>query len=146
MPLLTDSEGRDSFHFETWNAHGVYFADADGNIVELIAHHALQDTSHEPFSALSVCGIAEIGCVAVDVTESVNVLKLAYGLRPHLSLTHPEFTALGDERGLLIVVRDGRPWLPTGALAATAPFTAVLLTKAGVQSLRFEKGRVLELH
>ncbi len=144
VPLLTDSAGRDSFHFEAWNAHGVYFADADGNIAELIARHALQDTSLEPFDARSVCSIAEIGCVALDVPESVKYLERAYGLRPHLNQTHPEFTALGDASGLLIVVRAGRPWLPTGAPAVTAPFTAELLTERGVQRLTFELGRIAD--
>lgn len=37
VPLLADAGGQTAFDFESWNAHGVHFADADGNVAELIA-------------------------------------------------------------------------------------------------------------
>ncbi|HYF62632.1 MAG TPA: hypothetical protein VD886_07445, partial [Herpetosiphonaceae bacterium] len=41
LDLIADADGADTFHFASWDAHALYFADPDGNIVELIARHGL---------------------------------------------------------------------------------------------------------
>lgn len=134
-PLLADAGGETAFHFESWNAHGVYFADTDGNIAELIARHELDDPSEGPFAASSVVGLAEIGCVTDDVSAAVVQLGRAYGLTPQFGQTHPEFTAVGDARGLVIVVKRGRAWLPTGLPATPAPFVLTLGAADGLSEL-----------
>lgn len=123
VPLLGATDGQRVFHFEAWNAHGVYFADADGNIAELIARHALADPSEGPFAASSLVGLAEIGLVTDDVPGTVAQLGREYGLKPQFGQTDPAFTAVGDAGGLIIVVKRDRPWLPTDLPATPAPFT-----------------------
>jgi hypothetical protein len=60
-----------------------------------------------------------------DVPAAIDALQNAFGL-PVFGTAAAEFTPLGDHDGLLIVVRQGRPWFPTttvtpslGAIAVT---------------------------
>ena len=117
VPLLTNRDGQREFYFDAWNAHAVYFADADGNIAELVAHHTLDSPSSGAFSAHSLLGVNELGVVVAEVGPVVQALEEAYGLQPYLGLSGPEFTAVGDAQGKFIVVTPGRPWLLTGAPA-----------------------------
>lgn len=117
VPLLTNQAGQREWSFDTWNAHGVYFADGDGNIAELIAHHTVESRSSGAFSGHSLLGVSEVGLVVEQVGMTVGLLEQQYGLQPYLGLSHPEFTAVGDAHGMFIVVARGRPWLPTGAPA-----------------------------
>ena len=45
IPLIKKPDGGDEYHFESWNAHAVYFLDPAGNIVEFIARHNLGNAS-----------------------------------------------------------------------------------------------------
>lgn len=74
VPLLADQNGRVEFFFEQWNAHAIYFRDADGNIGELIARHNLETNSEEPFGARSLLGVSEIGWV-FDHTKNAAIRR-----------------------------------------------------------------------
>jgi catechol 2,3-dioxygenase-like lactoylglutathione lyase family enzyme len=117
VPLIKASDGRDEFFSENWNAHNIYFYDPAGNILELIARHTLPNASTEPFSEKSLLNISEIGIGVEDVkafTESCDL--------PHYGSGSDEFAPMGDENGLLIVVKLGRVWFPdTGKPALEIP-------------------------
>jgi catechol-2,3-dioxygenase len=130
-PLLANSEGQQEFFFDIWNAHAVYFADADGNIAELIARHEQKSLRTTPFAADAILGVNEIGLVVPDVPAAVHELEQAYSLSPYLGLSHPEFTAVGGIEGLFIVVKSGRPWLPTGQPATLGWFSGAIQTPTG---------------
>lgn len=130
-PFLSNSAGQTRFDFDNWNAHAVYFADADGNIVEFIAHHDHKTPSTTPFSASSLLGISEIGLVVDAVPATVDSLASRYGVTPYRGSTHEEFTAIGDMEGLFIVVKRNRPWLPTGQPATAGRFTLTFTTATG---------------
>src|SRR3974377_1606722 len=52
------------FEFENWDARAVYFLDPAGNIVELIAHHRLEENGREgEFDAEEIVGFSELGLV-----------------------------------------------------------------------------------
>ncbi|GAB4210048.1 MAG: hypothetical protein OHK0022_42310 [Roseiflexaceae bacterium] len=116
--LLADTSGNEVFFFEHWNAHAVYCIDPDGNIVELIARHTLDNQSDAPFGPAQILGISEIGIVAADVQAQVAALQAQTGAEVY-GEGGPAFTALGDHHGLLIVVREGRIWYPTRDRLAT---------------------------
>jgi catechol-2,3-dioxygenase len=117
VPLRADATGRTTFRFADWHAQAVYFADLAGNMLELIARHTLPSTLAEPFSAASLVAISEIGLVVVDVPATVARLQADLDLRPYhgSSLT---FTAVGDARGLFIVVQRSRAWYPDETVPA----------------------------
>jgi catechol 2,3-dioxygenase-like lactoylglutathione lyase family enzyme len=128
VPLIKANDGRDEFFSESWNSHSVYFYDPAGNILELIARHTLPDASTESFSEKSLLNISEIGVAVADV----SAFTASSGL-PSYGGSSPEFSPIGDENGLLIVVKIGRQWFPdTGKHALEIPLRAVI-TSNGTQ-------------
>ncbi|MGI8908169.1 MAG: hypothetical protein ACR2IE_16980 [Candidatus Sumerlaeaceae bacterium] len=102
---------------EDWN---MYFNDAGGNILEFIARHDLPGSSTGDFGRSDILGISEIGIVVSDVPTFVEQCIRESGMTPFHGYTHPQFTALGDDHGLLIVVPEGRPWFPENRVGAVA--------------------------
>lgn len=128
-PLVRSQAGDDTFYFENWDAHALYFYDPAGNILELIARHSLADPDERAFGAHSLRRVSEVSVVADDVLALVEQIGAATGCRPYLGLASDSFTAVGDEHGLLIVVRRGRLWFPdTGIAAAPGPLEVAFST------------------
>lgn len=102
------SQGQEIVYFESWNADSIYFYDPAGNIVELIARHNLNNSANEAFSPASLLCVSEIGLPVPDVEEAL--LKLSrVGIIPWQD-SNSQFAAVGDERGLIIAVKQGRVW------------------------------------
>lgn len=118
-PILPN-QGEDITDFSFWNAHSVYFADADGNVLELIARHGLDNASDEPFGPRALLEVSEVGLQVADVGEAVAWLEGELGL-PFYSGDRKTFSAVGDERGVFILVPEGRAWLPTDTPAGPRP-------------------------
>jgi len=97
----------DVVNYWHWNAHSVFFFDPAGNVVEYIARHDLPNDSKEPFSTKSILCASEIGLIVDDVTSAAADLGKTAGLEPYRG-TSGVFTALGDEHGLLLVMKRGR--------------------------------------
>jgi catechol 2,3-dioxygenase-like lactoylglutathione lyase family enzyme len=104
----------------------LYFLDAGGNVVELIANGHLANDSDALFGADSLLEIAEIGVATADTDRMRRVLMnelsapILWGGREGSLLT-----AIGDERGVVIVAPTGRGWIPTGLPAQALPTTIV---------------------
>lgn len=109
---------QDEIHWTAWNAHAVYFFDPAGNVVELIARHSLDEKGETPFSAESISRVSEIGLAVENVADAAQALRSDLGLEVWDAGDGEVFTALGDEHGLLIVVRKGRSWFPTSDRSA----------------------------
>ena len=122
---LIAQEGGDEFHFPAWNAHALYFLDAEENVVELIARHDLPNASRAPFGPASLLEISEVGLPVRDVADAVRRLARELG-QPLFSGDGRYFAAVGDQRGLFIVVPLGRPWFPTDSTTAPAPLTVAI--------------------
>jgi hypothetical protein len=106
--------------FSAWDgARARYFRDPDGNVAELIARPR----------ARPELSLAEVGLPVEDVAAAVESLA-ALGLSPHHGW-NDAFAPLGDDDGLLIVVRRGRNWFPTDEPSGEAP---VQVTIAGAAS------------
>lgn len=101
------------FSESSWDARAIYFYDVGGNIVEFIGRRRfVPHTVPNVFSMESVQCISEIGLA------SPNMPLMRQTLRERLQLevfgyNHDEFTAIGGDEGLLILVALGRVWLPT---------------------------------
>jgi catechol-2,3-dioxygenase len=131
---LIDRDGSDEFDFRAWNAHSVYFLDADENVVELIARHDLPNASEAPFGAGSLLEISEVGLAVPDVGEAVDFIERELG-QALFSGDREQFAAVGDQRGLFIVVPSGRPWFPTDRATAPSPLE---VTVAAERDARYE--------
>jgi len=106
----------DIAEFVNWHARSIYFFDPAGNILELIARFDLKNERDEAFSSGQFLSIDEVGLVF-----NQNELELkTSGLLKNYSLSYfskqpplPQFKALGDDKGLFIVVPAQRNWFPT---------------------------------
>lgn len=108
MPLL-----HDDVPFPAWGARSAYYYDPGGNIVELIAREGA------PGEEL-LLEVSEVGLPVVDVGAAVDFLESELGA-PHFDGDRRRFSAVGDDRGLFIVVPVGRDWLFTDRPASGAP-------------------------
>ena len=105
--------------FSAWSgARAVYFRDPEQNVGELIARPR----------AWPELTLAEVGLPVDDVAAAVEALQRELGV-PTYREAHEEFAPLGDDEGLLIVVRVGRSWFPVGVPAGASP---IEVTLAGV--------------
>ncbi len=125
VKLLGD-ESRVTFSFEAWDARACYFHDPVGNIVELIAHHGLEESGRSgAFAGEELVGFSELGLVSSDSHLVLEGLE-----RMGLELwdgTTGEPNALGfvGEKGrTFILAPPGRGWLPTGRPAEPHPVQA----------------------
>jgi len=107
------------FDFENWDARAVYFLDPAGNIVELIAHHGLEENGREGgFRAEEIVGFSELGLVG---TRAERLAELGLPLWSG-TIDDPERLAFVGEKGrTLILAEEGRGWLPTGRPAEPHP-------------------------
>lgn len=98
--------------FPNWWAKSVYFYDPAGNIVEIIARGALGAAGNTPkFSAQSLIGVSEIGIVTEDVPYFREWLNITHGIPPFARNKNTDnFSAMGDDHGLLLLVNRGRKW------------------------------------
>ena len=123
------------YHGDNWNADSVYFLDAAGNILELIARHTADTAREAAFSGASLLHISEIGLSAPNPLELAVWLGANCGLQKYRDHA-VSFVPVGDDHGVLILVSNGREWFPeTGIRAAPLPTqvrlegrTSVMLT------------------
>jgi catechol-2,3-dioxygenase len=136
LPLIADETGQIVFDFQSWQAHSIYAFDPAGNVIELIARHRLPNASTSPFSAAHLLNISEIGIPSAQVPARVEQLTRQLNVPIFDGADSPTFTALGDDHGLLIVVKQGREWYPnTGKIADTWPIRLQIETEAGSSAL-----------
>ena len=117
----------DVFDFDNWDARALYFHDPVGNIVELIAHHGLdEDGRSGDFAAEELVGFSELGVVG-DPPELLGRLE-AHGLELWDGVVEGEnrLGFVGEKGRTLILAPPGRGWLPTGRPAEAHPVEAVL--------------------
>jgi catechol-2,3-dioxygenase len=106
--------------FSSWGgARAVYFRDPEKNVVELIARP----------EARPELSLAEVGLPVEDVPAAVAALQDQLDL-PAYDEGDESFAPLGDDDGLLIIVRVGRSWFPVGEPSGSAPIE-VRITGAG---------------
>jgi catechol 2,3-dioxygenase-like lactoylglutathione lyase family enzyme len=117
----------DVFEFENWDAEAVYFHDPAGSIVELIAHHGLEENGRNgAFAADELVGFSELGIVGnpprlLQQLETEG-LELWSG-----TVDEPDRLAFVGEKGrTLILAPPGRGWLPTDRPAEPHPVEYVL--------------------
>ena len=126
--------------FHNWNAKSVYFLDAAGNIVELIARFDLENETDEPFNFIQLLSVSEIGLVfrkdeiEFRTKELIKTYSLPYFIKqPPL----PTFKALGDDEGLFIIVPEKRSWFATNTPAEILPLDVEFENAGNQYHLKF---------
>ena len=114
---LPDPVGRVRHAFPSWQAEAVYALDPAGHVLEFIARRAAGPGLGRGTGPLGILGVSELGVVVDDVAERARELSAGSGLEPY-GRAGDSFAALGDPRGLLIVVERGRAWFPENETAA----------------------------
>jgi catechol-2,3-dioxygenase len=118
---LNTEEGDDEVYLSgTWNANAIYFEDPSGNIIEFIARNNLDNQVNHEFSSKDLLNVSEIGLVVDDVIPAVRKLN-ELGI-PNWRDDSEGFTPVGDEMGLIIVVKNERRWFFSNTNAKFYPF------------------------
>jgi hypothetical protein len=123
--LLPDPDTGDKvFDFDNWDALACYCLDPAGNIVELIAHRGISESSAEgSFTARELVDFSEVGLVVPDKIQSVAALEQRAGLRVWDGEVADagRLVFVGERARTLILSHPGRGWLPTRRPAETHP-------------------------
>jgi hypothetical protein len=122
--LLHNKSGKEDFESKSWNSDSIYFLDAAGNILELIARHTLQNGAQGNFNSRQILNVSEIGLPSEDVIGFANEIRARLELPVYKQEPNESFTPVGDENGLLILPVQGRIWMPdSGVPARLLPVT-----------------------
>ena len=130
--LASDANGKTRFETGEWNADNVYFYDPQGNILELIARHDLDEsnlehTSRETFGPHSLLHISEIGLPSPNVLEMIGWFANSLEVETYKSFDE-NFAPIGDVHGLVIATPEDRIWFPdTGIPAKILPVELTIL-------------------
>ncbi|GLU53944.1 VOC family protein [Dyadobacter frigoris] len=115
LPVTPESKIAD---IKLWNAKSIYFYDNNENLLELICRYDLENQSEKTFDASSIIAVSEIGLVTNDVVALTKTITEKYQLAVFQKQPAQEnFTAIGDEEGLLVIVNENRNWFPTNVKA-----------------------------
>jgi len=106
-----------------WNAKSIYFYDGNNNIIELIAHFNLDNSSDKKFSAQSVISVNEIGCPSADI----HVLNQWFE----------------KEEGCFLLVNNEvkDTWFPTDRFPESADFSAIISFEKKEYEMAFKGGK-----
>jgi len=98
----------DIVHFAHWDAHAIFFRDPAGNILEHIARHTLDNAALGPFSSRDIYCCSEIALVLDedDLRPAADRIGEAIGASRYRTSSE-RFVALGDENGLVLVMKKG---------------------------------------
>lgn len=126
VELLPVNAAGNIAEFSNWRADAVYFKDNNGNLLEFIARHDLDNAREVPFSAEDILCISEIGIAVDSVPAFLEEVVKAHGFDIYAKQAPMEkFAALGDDEGLLIVAETHRNWFPTSIPAGKFPVKVV---------------------
>lgn len=113
--VLRSKDGQEVMQSYTWKGKQLYFADPEGNILELLAFSTEAKTDW--------LSIQEVGMPVPDVAA------FAASLAPIPSEFEAEsevFRFYGDQDGVLVLVKANRPWYPTDRGATIHPIAIEL--------------------
>ena len=125
VELVGSASNFEVFDFENWDARAVYFHDPAGNIVELIAHHGLEENGLEDgFAATELVGFSELGVVGDPPSLLPELEELGLQLWDG-TIDGPDRLAFVGQRGRTFILEPvGRGWLPTSRPAEPHPVEA----------------------
>jgi catechol 2,3-dioxygenase-like lactoylglutathione lyase family enzyme len=101
-----------------YNANSVFFADAAGNVIELIARNNIDNAVEGNFSMQQFLKISEVSVVTKQVRQCEEMLDEEFGAKA-FPRTTSGYKPVGGAEGVFLLVIPGRPWIPTESNLAT---------------------------
>ncbi|WP_214823686.1 VOC family protein [Exiguobacterium algae] len=124
VPLLTEG-GADEIYFKGMDATSLYFYDADENVVELIARHAVNPMSQsDGFSMGDLLGIAEMSVTTDDplaVARKLSAIPIQRSDGKDVDPDQLNFLGAPNDDTYLLLVPSGRLWLFSPKKAIPSP-------------------------
>ncbi|SMD35387.1 hypothetical protein SAMN04488029_2490 [Reichenbachiella faecimaris] len=109
---LLPFQGEKIIHFDT--GRSIYFFDPDGNIAEFIERPLLNYPTKKKFEIDDIICVNEIGLPVDQPLVVSGELMNKHGIQPiNHKNWNDNFCWVGDHEGAVIVVKEGRHWLPT---------------------------------
>jgi len=125
------------------SAKAIYFYDRDGNIAEFIERPNLGYSSSLDFSIDQIIKINEIGLPVSNPLQMAKKLRSKFGIIPIKNAPfYEDFCWVGDHDGVIIVVKEGRNWLPTEKQAVVNDFSIKYSEQAKDYSLSFNNNEI----
>jgi hypothetical protein len=136
---LIEFQGRNIIDFPAWNAKSLYFYDNNGNVLEFIARFENENESHHSFEGSSIVSISEIAFVTENVEKLAKDLIQTHGLTYYFrQLQREDFSVIGDDNGLIIIVSSTRNWFPTPINAEKFPVKVIIEKNGNDLELEYE--------
>lgn len=98
----------------------VYFLDAAGNVVELIASPAAEGAGAS-FGPDSLIEVAEVGIASADIAATSAAVQEVFDQPVFWRDKDSRLTAVGDGHAVVIVAPIGRGWIPVDLTARPLP-------------------------
>lgn len=125
------------------DGQAIYFYDCDGNIVEFIQRPTLPVLVDNHFKIDSVIKINEIGLPVKNPQKMAHLIMHKTGIKALAAHNFKEnFCWVGDYNGAIIVVKQGRNWLPTERAAVSNDFSLTFYEEGTSQKIDFVKGQL----
>lgn len=123
--LLSDKDGGYSMF---WQGKQAYFVDPDGNVLELLERPFTHDEDYTPDDWFDV---GEMGLPVENVQEMRHFIKEF--INDDAKEVSDTFSFYGDNDGVLVIVKEGRPWYPTDRKAEIHPIRMVVSGEANTK-------------
>ncbi len=141
---LLPLNGKKIIQFNSGRA--IYFYDKDGNIVEFIERPTLNYPSGSNFSIESIIKLNEIGLPVSVPKKMTKKLTKKFGIKPIKNAPfNDRFCWAGDYNGAIIVIMEGRNWLPTEKPGIINDFSIKYVTEGKDYNLTFVNNEIKNL-
>ena len=138
---LLPFKGSEIIHFNS--GRSIYFYDIDGNIAEFIERPTLPYAKGKDFSIERVIKVNEIGLPVKNTLKMANYIVDELGINPiNKNEFSDAFCWAGDFNGVIIVVKEGRNWLPTNIPGTMNDFNIVYSEKGEEKNIGFKNNKV----
>ena len=125
------------------SGRSIYFFDHDGNIAEFIERPTLPYETANDFSIENVIKVNEIGLPVKDTIKMAKYISKDLGISPVNKNDFSEtFCWVGDFNGVIIVVKEGRNWLPTNIPGTSNDFDIIFSEKGVEKNIGFKNNKV----
>lgn len=139
--VILPFHGEKIVHFYT--GRSVYFFDPDGNIAEFIERPLLNYPQKNSFNINDIICVNEIGNPVSNPLETSHILMTKHGVRPINPETWTDkFCWAGDHEGAIIVVKEGRHWMPTEMPGVLNDFEIEYQDQKRLRQVRFAQGKI----
>lgn len=108
----------------------MYFKDAQGNILEILP------TVKEMSAEKTWVRVQEFGVSVDNLDEFISEVNQISNILPKNS---DHFCFYGDESGVLVLVKEGRPWFPTDLPAISSPAELIVVDDCQMEGVTWEQ-------